>query len=333
MTMAEAAADRQSPGTTVLDAYAACGWSRRPASHAQQQLKGAAPMSGDLTLDVYVSDYKPIPGDPAVMSEGRATWPASSVSLLSGKRDAVLIDALITFDEARQAAEWIRGKGKRLTTIYITHGHGDHMFGLNTLLAAFPGARAVALSEVMPAIQSQVTPSYLEFWGTLFPGQIPERPVLPEALGGNVIDLEGHELRLINVGQSDTDPSTVVHVPDLDAVVGGDVCYNRIHVWLALTNHNAGLAWIDTIGKIEALAPRIVVAGHKAPGAPDDDLAELIAGTRQYIIDFDEAERASGTREELVEKMLAAHGDRGNVYSLWAAATAVFGARDEENST
>jgi glyoxylase-like metal-dependent hydrolase (beta-lactamase superfamily II) len=290
-------------------------------------------MSGELTLDVYVSGYKPIPADPAVMRDGQATWPASSVSLISGERDAVLVDALITFDEARQAAQWIRAKGKRLTTVYITHGHGDHIFGLNTLLAAFPDARAVALAEVMPAIQSQATPGYLEFWGGLFPGQIPEQPVMPEALDGNVIDLEGHELRLVSVGQSDTDPSTVVHVPDLNAVVGGDVCYNRIHVWLALTSHDARLAWIDTIGKIEALAPRIVVAGHKAPGAPDDDLAELIAGTRQYIIDFDEAEQVSSSREELVERMLAAHGDRGNPYTLWTAATAAFSTRDAKSST
>ncbi len=290
-------------------------------------------MSGELTLDVYVSDYKPIPGDPAVMRDGQATWPASSVSLVSGGRDAVLIDALITFDEAREVAEWISAKGKKLTTVYITHGHGDHMFGLNTLLAAFPEARAVALPEVMPAIQSQVTPGYLEFWGSLFPGQIPAQPVLPEAIDGNVIDLEGHELRLVSVGQSDTEPSSVVHVPELHAVVGGDVCYNRIHVWLALTNHDARLAWIDTIGKIEALAPRIVVAGHKAPGAPDDDLAELITGSRQYIIDFDEAERASSSREELVGRMLAAHGDRGNPYTLWTAATAAFSARDGKSST
>jgi hypothetical protein len=185
----------------------------------------------------------------------------------------------------------------------------------------------------MPAIQSQVTPGYLEFWRAIFPGQIPDQPLLPEALTGNVIDLEGHELRLINVGQGDTDPSTVVHIPSLDAVVGGDVCYNRIHVWLALANHEARLAWTDTIGQIEALAPRIVVAGHKAPGARDDDLAELIGGTRQYIVDFDEAERVSATREELVEKMLAAHGDRGNVYSLWNAATAAFSGHDADGGT
>jgi hypothetical protein len=94
-----------------------------------------------------------------------------------------------------------------------------------------------------------------------------------------VIDLEGHELRLINVGQGDTDPSTVVHVPDLDAVVGGDVCYNRIHMWLALTNHEARLAWLDSIGKIEAW-PRGSSSRPWTPGAPDDDLAELIAGSR-----------------------------------------------------
>jgi glyoxylase-like metal-dependent hydrolase (beta-lactamase superfamily II) len=92
----------------------------------------------------------------------------------------------------------------------------------------------------------------------------------------------------------------VVHVPDLDAVVGGDVCYNRVHMWLALTDHEARLAWIDSIDKIEALSPRVVVAGHKAPGAPDDDLAEIITASKQYIIDFEQGAEASATRDELM---------------------------------
>ena len=56
----------------------------------------------------------------------------------------------------------------------------------------------------------------------------------------------------------------------------------------------------------------IDVAGHKALGAPNDDLAALIAGSRQYILDFDEAARVSSSSEELVEKMLADHEVAGS---------------------
>jgi glyoxylase-like metal-dependent hydrolase (beta-lactamase superfamily II) len=289
-------------------------------------------MSSDLSLDVYVSPYKPIVPVAPQLSPGTPTFPASSISLVSGERDAVLIDALITLDEARQAAGWIRSKGKRLTTIYITHGHGDHFFGLNTLLSAFPDARAVTLADVFPSVQAQYTPDFLAFWRQLFPDQIAEDLVIPEPLDGDVIELEGHELRPINVGQSDIYPSTVVHIPDLDAVAGGDVAYNRIHMWLAQmpkADHEARLGWIAAIDKIAALKPRVVVAGHKAPGTRDDDLGELIDGSKRYITDFDEAERQSASAQELVDRMLALHPDRGNPYTLWNAATEVFRAREQ----
>ncbi|HLQ34321.1 MAG TPA: MBL fold metallo-hydrolase, partial [Chloroflexota bacterium] len=93
-------------------------------------------MSSPLHLDVLVIAYKPIAGLIAPMGAGKPTWPASSVSLISGEQDAVLIDALITFEDAGRVVDWIRATGKNLTTIYITHGHGDHFFGLNTILDA-----------------------------------------------------------------------------------------------------------------------------------------------------------------------------------------------------
>jgi len=216
-------------------------------------------VSSDLSLDVFVSPYKPIVTDVPAMSPGTPTFPASSISFVSGEREAVLIDALLTFDEAKRAAEWIRSKGKKLTTIYITHGHGDHIFGLNTLLAAFPDARAVTRADVFPSVQGQFTPAFLSLWRSMFPGQIPDRPVMPEPLDGDVLELEGRELHLINVGQSDTYPTTIVHIPDLESVVAGDVAYNRIHMWLAQTDHDARLAWIASIDKIAALKPSITV--------------------------------------------------------------------------
>src|SRR5258708_39376946 len=99
-------------------------------------------MPSTIELDVYVSPYKPIVSAlPSWDNARQATWPASSVSLLTGEKDAVLIDALITNAEAQRVVDWIRAKDKRLTTVYLTHGHADHFFGLTTILAAFPGAK------------------------------------------------------------------------------------------------------------------------------------------------------------------------------------------------
>jgi glyoxylase-like metal-dependent hydrolase (beta-lactamase superfamily II) len=95
-------------------------------------------MSSLPHLDVLVVPYKPIVALIPPMGEGEATWPATSVSLITAERDAVLIDAALTPDDAEGVVEWIRATGKHLTTIYITHGHGDHFFGLNTIIAAFP---------------------------------------------------------------------------------------------------------------------------------------------------------------------------------------------------
>jgi glyoxylase-like metal-dependent hydrolase (beta-lactamase superfamily II) len=281
-------------------------------------------MSTPLDLDVFVVPYRPIVGVIAPMGEGEATWPATSVSLISGERDAVLIDAVLTPDDAGRVVDWIRASGKNLTTIYITHGHGDHFFGLNTILAAFPDARAVTKAAVIPEAQEDFSPDLWQFWNAIFPGQLPEHPVVPDALDGDVIDLEGHELRIITVGQSDITTSTIVHIPSLDAVISGDVAYNGIHQWLAQTDHDKRMQWIASVEQIEALEPRIVVASHKRPGARDDDPATILGDTKRYIRDFDESLSESRSAQELVDKMMVLHGDLGNPYTLWTAAQTVF---------
>jgi glyoxylase-like metal-dependent hydrolase (beta-lactamase superfamily II) len=281
-------------------------------------------MSSPLHLDVFVVPYKPIVGLIAPMGEGEATWPATSVSLISGERDAVLIDALFTPDDAGRVVEWIRASGKNLTTVYITHGHGDHFFGLNTILAAFPDAKAVTAAAVIPDAQTQLSPELMGFWNAVFPGQIPDHPIVPEALDGDVIELEGQELRIITVGQSDTYPTTIVYIPSLDAVIAGDVAYNGIHQWLLATDHEKRMQWIASVEQIEALDPKIVVAGHKRPDARDDDPATILGNTKTYIRDFDRSLAESHSPQELVDKVMALHGDLGNPYTLWTAAQGVF---------
>jgi glyoxylase-like metal-dependent hydrolase (beta-lactamase superfamily II) len=89
------------------------------------------------------------------MSKGEATWPATSVSLITGERDAVLINAALTTQDAEHIVKWIEATRKNLTTVYITHSHGDHFFGLNPILSAFPEARAVTAAAMVPETQGQ----------------------------------------------------------------------------------------------------------------------------------------------------------------------------------
>jgi glyoxylase-like metal-dependent hydrolase (beta-lactamase superfamily II) len=292
----------------------------------------SAAMSSRLRLDVFVAPYKPIVAQVAAMGAGEATWPATSVSLISGERDAVLVDALIIFEETGRVVDWIRESGKKLTMIYITHGHGDHFFGLNTILAAFPDARAVTAAAVVPFAQGQISPEGMGFWSAVFPGQIPEQPIVPQALDGDVIDLEDQELRIVTVKQADTAPSTIVHVPSLDAVIAGDVVYNGIHQWMAETDQESRTRWLASIEHVEALEPKVIVAGHKRPDARDDDPAAIFSATKAYIVDFEQSLAESRSAQELVDKMTVLHGDRGNPYTLWTAAQAAFAQRQNASS-
>ena len=85
--------------------------------------------------------------------------------------------------------------------------------------------------------------------------QIPAHLAVPSTLDGDVIDLEGHQLRIIPVAQADTAPSRIVHIPDLNAVIAGDVADNGIHPWLAFTDHDKRMRWIASVEQVEALDP------------------------------------------------------------------------------
>jgi glyoxylase-like metal-dependent hydrolase (beta-lactamase superfamily II) len=234
----------------------------------------------------------------------------------------VLVDALLTIDQAVALVNWIAKSGKNLTTIYATHGHADHFFGVGAVLERFPNARFVARPEVIKKMREQTSPRILHArWKARFPGQISERLVIAEELAGNAIDLEGHELVSIPLGHTDTDDTTCLHVPSIGLVVAGDAAYNGVHLYLAESNPQTRLEWIAALDTIEALKPAAVIAGHEQ--AENDDSPKIIEETRQYIRDFDRLTKTTTTSRELYDEMLRLYPDRVNPGALWSSASSV----------
>jgi len=276
-----------------------------------------------LTWEVYVT-----PGIPIVTRDRPAGvietfFQAMASTLIYGIKDAVLVDAYMTTKQATALADWVVSKGKNLTTIYITHGHGDHWFGVGTLLERFPNVRVVATPDTVKVMRQNASPEALDgAWKPGFPGQIPDKLVIAEELKGNVIDLEGHELVAVELGHTDTDHTTCLHVPSIGLVVAGDAAYNDVHLYLAESNAQTRQEWISALDKIESLNPRAVVASHKRPG--NDDNPRIIEETRQYIRDFDRLAQTTTTAQELYDKMLGLYPSRVNPgWALWSSARAV----------
>jgi glyoxylase-like metal-dependent hydrolase (beta-lactamase superfamily II) len=273
-----------------------------------------------LRWDVFLA-----PSIPAITSdlppgEKERPWPPISSTLISGERDAVLVDTPITVEQARALANWIVASGKNLTTIYATHGHGDHFFGTSTILEQFPGARFVAPPDVIKVMRQQASPESLAtFWNPRFPGQISSHLAIAEELAGNVIKLEGHDLVSVPLGSTDTAGTTCLHVPSIGLIVAGDAAYNGAHLHLSESpDHQKRQAWIAALDKMESLKPRAVIAGHKRIG--NDDSPKILGETRQYIRDFERLAMQTTGARELYDQMLKLYRDWVNPGALWTSA-------------
>lgn len=221
-----------------------------------------------LTLDVYN------PGAEAI-------FPVSSV-LVSGAKDAILVDAQFGKSQAEQLVQKIRASGKHLTTIYISHGDPDYYFGLDTLTAAFPDAKVLAPQPVVDHIKATVA-GKLEFWGPKMGADKPAKTIVPQVLEGHSLTLEGQPLDVIGLDGAQPDRS-FVWIPSIKAVVGGVVVAENIHVWMADTQSaQSHTDWLATLQRIEQLKPLTVIPGHYL-GSPS---LKSVAFTADYIKAFD----------------------------------------------
>ena len=225
----------------------------------------SAAASAPLTLEEFN------PGEAAI-------FPVASV-LVAGKHDAVLIDAQFSRAEAQRLVEKIRASGKKLTTVYISHSDPDFYFGLDVIKAAFPQAKIVATPETVAEIRRKAD-AKVAYWGPILKDNAPHGIVIPDALKGQRITLEGQSLDIAGP----TPSRTYVWIPSIKAVVGGVVVAENIHVWMADTQSaQSHKDWLATLKRIEDLKPNTVVPGHYL-GKPS--LAS-VNFTADYIKAFD----------------------------------------------
>ncbi|WP_414716948.1 MBL fold metallo-hydrolase [Stenotrophomonas sp. UBA7606] len=268
----------------------ACGSKEGAVAPVADQPSAQGPAGGGIAQPLEVKVYNP--GENGIFA-------VSSV-LLSGANDAVLVDAQFSTTDAAKLVEMIKASGKKLTTIYISHGDPDFYFGLETLHAAFPDAQILATPQTIAHIQASKDEK-LRIWGPQLGANAPGTLLVPSPLQGDSLQLEGQTLQVI--GLDGASPGrTVLWVPSIRTVMGGVLVDAGSHVFMADTQTpQSHQDWLAALQRIQALEPLRVIPGHYAAGAPQDMAAvEFTAG---YIRAFDEEAAKTKSANALMAAM------------------------------
>ncbi|MBY5878422.1 MBL fold metallo-hydrolase [Rhizobium leguminosarum] len=207
--------------------------------------------------------------------------------LVFGAKEAVLIDGGFTLPDGKTVADAIKATGKTLTTIYISQSDPDYYFSLGPIKAAFPDAKVIAASATVDAIKGSVEKK-LAVWGPQLKENGPQTladVVIPEAFDEKTLTVDGETIEIVDAeGLANR---RYLFVPSLNAVFGGVLIFNGVHVWTADTNSaELRATWVANLEKIAARKPAIVVAGHMTPDAPTD--LSGVEHTIAYLKAFEE---------------------------------------------
>jgi len=207
--------------------------------------------------------------------------------LISGPTEAVLIDGGFAYPNGQAVADAIAASGKKLTAIYVSQSDPDYYFSLKPIRAAFPDVPVLAASDTLAAINGNVAKK-LEVWGPKLGENGPqtmEDIVLPTAYDEATLTVDGEVIEIIAAeGMTNR---RYLWVPALQAVVGGVLVFQGVHVWTADTQTpEIRAAWVANLDAIAARNPAVVVAGHMAPDAAID--LSGVAHTKAYLLAFEE---------------------------------------------
>lgn len=230
--------------------------------------------------------------------------------LVTGAKEALLIDAGFTFPDGKALAEAIKATGKKLTTIYVSQSDPDYYFGLTPIKAAFPAARVIAAPATIAAIKGSVDKK-LATWGPQLKDNGPQtlaEVVMPEAFDGHVLNLEGQTIEIVDAdGLANR---RYLWAPSLNAIFGGVLAFSGTHVWTADTGTaEARASWVKNLDAMAARKPVTVIPGHMVPGAAID--VSALTFTRNYLLAFEEELAKATNSADLITAMTKRYPDLG----------------------
>ena len=274
--------------------------SRRSILAATGVAAGSSTLSAAFPGIAHAAEY-----DPFSVFTADPTGALVDSTLVLGESKALLIDSQFTKPNAERLRDAILGTGRTLETIFITHVHPDHHFGVAVLKAAWPDASVVA-HPVVAGRLAETGHAMFDQRKEAMGDALPDRWVAPQAHSGP-LKLEGESFDVLDPMTGDTKEITPVHLPQFNAVVAADLIYNGTWAWLKETpDADAAEAWLASLDSLEALDVEILVPGHRAEDAKND--ASGIVHNRKLLRAWQTALDETKTADDLKAAMVASMG-------------------------
>ncbi|MFM5855814.1 Vmh family MBL fold metallo-hydrolase [Aeromonas rivipollensis] len=243
-------------------------------------LSGAA-LAAPLNVTVYN------PGEKAI-------FPVSS-SLVTGDKEAILIDAQFDVQNGQALVDMIKKSGKKLTTVYISAGDPDFYFGLEPVMAAFPDVKVLADQHVVDHI-NQTKDAKLSYWSPILGMGAPKSLTVPQVMTASHLTLDGEKIEIKEMNT----PNAYLWAPSIKTAFGGVPVYSGVHVWMADSQTKAARSnWVKALDNLLALKPERVVPGHFLGTAPKGTAA--VTFTRDYVQRFEQALASAKNSDQLID--------------------------------
>ena len=220
--------------------------------------------------------------------------------LIETATGVIVVDTQFLVSSARTLRAQLDALNKPLAGVVITHPHPDHFNGLPILLEGLPPTPVYATRATMAGIAATQA-AKREAWTPVFGADYPSTDSLPdhELSGGATLILAGAELRVLDLGPGESADITVIHLPQVDALIASDLIYNECHPWLA---EHRSREWLD---QLEIVSDRFASVGRVYPGHGPAGGPELFARQRDYIRTFQKVVAASAHGGSLGDSALA----------------------------